>query len=188
MPLEYLDQIMETGRVRIPFDEGNNQIKLTESDSTSDIKEILIDGFDSKCFAFRLDGLKKSTRTHLYLKKGAVEIHKGCDGILIFRFEGKGIILVCEIKSKHPAGFKKQMKSSNAFIDYLCALLKRFRDIDLWSFERINVLFTTRPFANKEPLGTQKRKQNGDEDIIFIFCNPSKSKIPHFHVKRFIGN
>lgn len=189
MPFDYLDSILEHGRIRIAFDEANLKVTLCEGDVNSDIAKLTIYGFDSKCFAFRLDGLRKPHRTHLYLKASAQDIHKGCDGVLIFRLKGLGYILFCELKSGNTAGFTKQIHSSQAFADYLCSLAKRFGNLDLHNFARVIALFTTRPFANKIPF---KREPSygglfGNEKLVRIFCDPIRHGIPSYHVNRMLG-
>jgi hypothetical protein len=185
MPLEYLDTILEVRQVRIPYNSHRRCLLLSEKDKNSDISRVEITGFDSVCLAFRLEGLKKPYKTHLYLKKSAVDIHKGCDGVLIFRFKGIGYILVCELKSRNVSGFKKQIHSSHAFVDYLCSLVKRFGDSDMSGFKRMSVLFTTRPFANKRPFMRKPPYKGpmGDESLIEFFCDPNKRDVPSYPVK-----
>ncbi|MBI1748295.1 MAG: hypothetical protein HYR55_17185 [Acidobacteria bacterium] len=190
MPFDYLDSIMEhRDRVRIPYDEQKARVMLSEDDPDSDIAKLEIAGFDSRCFAFRLDGLKKPHKTHLYLKVNAPDIHKGCDGVLIFRFKGRGYILFCELKSKRTAGFTKQLHSSQAFTDYLCSLAKRFGGLDLCDFTRVNVLFTTRPFANKVPFKREASYKGpmGDETLLQLFYDTNRCGIPRYHVNRLVG-
>ncbi len=188
MPFEYLDKILELGQVRVPYDSFHGRLFLSEKDKNSEIRKVEITGFDSKCLAFRLDGLKKPYQTHLYLKKSAPDIHKGCDGVLIFRFNGKGYILVCELKSRYVRRFENQFHSSSAFVDYLSSLVKRFGNGDMSGFKRRSVLFTTRAFANKNPLIRKPTSKGpmGDESPKEIFCNPNQGG-PSYHVKRLLG-
>jgi hypothetical protein len=189
MPFKYLDSILEGGQVRIPYDSLNQRLFLLEKDVNSDISKLEITGFDSVCLAFRLEGLKKPRKTHLYLKNNAADIHRGCDGVLIFRFNGCGYILICELKSRNVSGFKKQFHSSHAFVDYLCSIVKRFGESDMSEFKRRSVLFTTRPFANKRPLMHNPLYKGplGDESLIEFFCNPNKRDVPSYDVKCLLG-
>ena len=109
--------------------------------------------------------------------------------MLIFRFNGIGYILVCELKSRNVSGFKKQIHSSHAFVDYLCSLVKRFGDSDMSGFKRMSALFTTRPFANKRPFMRKSSYKGpmGDESLIEFFCDPNKRDVPSYPVKLLLG-
>lgn len=185
MPFKYLDSILEVGQIRIPYDSGHKRLSLSEKDVNSDIRKVEITGFESSCLAFRLEGLKKPYKTHLYLKNSAADIHKGCDGVLIFRYNGCGYILVCELKSRYGSRFEKQFQSSHAFVDYLCSLAKRFGNSDMSGFKRKSILFTTRPFADKKPFTCKGLK--GDERPIKFFCDPNKRDVPSYPVKFLLG-
>jgi hypothetical protein len=93
------------------------------------------------------------------------------------------------LKSRNVSGFKKQLHSSHAFVDYLCSLVKRFGDSDMSGFKRRSVLFTTRAFANKRPImhNPPYKGPMGDETLIEFFCKPNKRDVPSYPVKLLLG-
>lgn len=188
MTLTYLDKIIESGQVRLPYDVDHSQITLEEKNPESKIGLIEINGFKGNCFAFRLDGLKKNIKTHLYLKD-APDIHKGCDAIIIFEYDSEGYILICELKSNSTSKARRQIESSNAFIDYLCSLTKRFNDTELYKFKRFCYIFTTRALANKKPLQRKPICQIGsgicEEKLFQVFCE--KNKPSRYSILELIG-
>ena len=148
--IAYLDKILMTGEIRLGYDSTSGILKINEKDRLSKIKSISIIGCLNECFAFKMDGLKKNRKTHLLLKHSIENIHKGADAIIFCEYQKQKYILICELKSDKPKGFETQMKTSQAFVDYLLSLSKKLKNIDVDSIKIVNVLFSTR--IQKQPI------------------------------------
>ena len=141
---DYLDIILEKDGARWGYDSEKGLVTIKENAKNSKIKQINISGIEGSCLAFKMDSIKKKSRTHFLLKNSVENIHKGVDAIVFCKYQSKQYVLVCELKSGNPCGFEPQFKASQAFIDYLLSLYKRFNIGDTKKIKRINVLFTTR--------------------------------------------
>ncbi len=162
--INYLDKILEVGDVRWGYDSTNGIIKIKETDKLSKIKSITITNILGECLAFKMVGLKKSRKTHNILKKSIEDIHKGADAIIFCEYKQQQYILICELKSDKPKGFELQLKSSQAFVDYLLSLSKNLQNIDINSIKIINVLFSTR--VQKQPIVRKRLLEKLGDDFL----------------------
>ena len=102
-------------------------VKIKEDAKDASLKAVEIHGFDKDdtfC-SFSLDMEKFKTLSNYINRKN---FNKGCDGVIVLIRESKLYFFLCELKSYRlkRSDYENQLKSSEAFIQYLIEAIKLF--------------------------------------------------------------
>lgn len=127
-----LDEIIDDN-----FKESNSggRIKFIDTNQQSKCKCVEIKT-SQKIFAFSLDikGNKPfncfNNSKELYTKKN--------DGIIFCEYEKKLLVLLIELKSDNPAGYKEQLKADRNFTNYLIEQINTFAD---FKYDKDEIIF-----------------------------------------------
>lgn len=148
---------------------ANKKLKIKEENPNSTIQSVQLEGFDGPVLAFKMDHAEGKISP--LLNESCKDIHKGCDAVIFACVKGKNVIFICELKSGSPKGFTQQFKSSEAFLDYINALLIRFSDFSLRDFQRERILFSTQ---NKGPVHSNRKfPQKIEKETMSYFADTS---------------
>ncbi|MBT9543936.1 MAG: hypothetical protein IV090_00960 [Candidatus Sericytochromatia bacterium] len=162
---------------------ANKKLKIKEENPSSTIEWVQLEGFDGPVLAFKMDSAEGKISP--LLNESCKDIHKGCDAVIFARLKGKNFVFICELKSGSPKGFTQQFQSTEAFLDYLNALLSRFSAFSLCDFQRERILFSTQ---NKNPVHSKRKSpQKIEKDSMSYFADTSCSRTNLRHIERYIS-
>lgn len=174
--------------LKIGIKTEDNSIILKESEKTSKITSLKLEGFTDKVFAFKMDSNKISCICNIF-NRDAENINKGCDAIIISEINNERYVFVCELKSDNPKGYTRQIKSGHAFLAYLDGLLEKCYDdpILLKPYKIINILFFTDSRNTSKQIITNKlpKIKPSNENGISVFkenCRDNQT----IHIRKFI--
>ena len=158
-------------------------LRLRETDPGSKLKFIELSGFETHVLAFKMDSAQG--RVSALLNAQCKDIHKGCDALIFARIQQQDYIFICEMKSDKPKGFVPQFKSSEAFLDYLDALLKAFSGFSIEGFQRTRLVFSTgKRLVDSENCKPRLKEKDG----IYFWLDSMCSKENYRHIKKDILN
>lgn len=148
------------------IDQELRQVKLTENAKEAKLKSLLCCGLDENTVVFKLDKNHKDfSKKSAFLNPTHKNIHKGCDYVIITKYENKNVIIFCELKSNNISGAKNQLFCSIPFIDYLISLLKTHKNVNINEFERHFVIFSSASRLRKQRTKNTKLESVPYENI-----------------------
>ena len=127
--------------VHVGIDTSQATVKLKEPSNVGGpgLAEVTIYGLPQDTFVFTLDIRGRVLSPFLNADfKGPL---KACDGIMVTKVDGKGYILLMELKSGNPKGHTKQLRSAGCFVDYLTSLADAFHEVETRGYQRRHILF-----------------------------------------------
>ena len=138
-----LQKIADLISCPLPMDTSVNTCKVKEQDRSAKLKEVTLKYMDSEAFFFspEIGKGKAGVMSPLLAKSG---VHNAtCDAVAILvTKQGKYIVLI-ELKSDRPKGYREQFHSTRCFIEYIRILLKEFHMCNLDNYQYRYLLLTT---------------------------------------------
>ncbi|MDM8542744.1 hypothetical protein QUF90_16845 [Desulfococcaceae bacterium HSG9] len=154
------------------------RVKLKESAAGTKLQPLWCWGLDEHSVVFRPDKLKTKSALLNPKHKG---IHKGCDYIIITKYENRNAIIFCELKSNDHKGAKEQLYCSIPFIDYLISLLKIHFGEDIGGYERHFVIFSTARRLRIKRTSKKLKSESHKGIPVKLAGNP-----PKIHIKKIL--
>ena len=146
-------------------------LKEPKNTGTNKLSQVTLLKVPTETVVFTLD-LEKC-RMSGYLAETSGGWNRGCDYVIATHDGHTGWLLLCEMKSgSNPSGFVSQLKSSDAFMRYLDALVSRFGNGDLSRYQRRHVLFhQAPPLESKRTIGSSALTVKDTENLKLIKVN-----------------
>ncbi len=131
----------------------------------------------NKVFAMSLDNEENAFNCFDDSLDEDKNLNKKNDGILIFEYKGKVVVLLIELKSFNVGKYLKQIKAGKNFMEYLFKQIELFYPISLNNkvcyFGILFKLFRQTPFKNLTKREKIKFKYKNGLLISWIKCNSS---------------
>ncbi len=116
---------------RLDWDSNQRRLLIKERNNvgTHGLSEVFVNGITEDTIAFTLD--KTNKKLSECLRASPDGPNKVCDAIIVLKQLENFYIVFCELKSGNTGGHEKQLMSADAFMDYVCSLLKHFYQTNL---------------------------------------------------------
>ena len=166
MPFNSIKSLLNP-EILYDIDQSGKQVTLKEKLQNSKRRSIIsIGGLSSNTIIFKLDKNKKGfTYKSGFLNPAHIDIHKGCDYVIITEHKKRQVIVFCELKSGKISGGKDQLFYSVPFIDYLASLVKTHKRKSIEAFERHFVIFSNSGKIKKQNIKNKKLQSYRHKNI-----------------------